>query len=135
VSAGDTPALPCWQHTLCTLLSDHIWPHLSAPSKQRLRLTSRALKEAADSSVHRVQLVTARNVMKWGTLKCWQPRQLVILPNALHTSGWEHLGTQPHPRLVIQRFTARLEAVIVHAPVMPELLMQVMSYVRALLSA
>jgi hypothetical protein len=62
--------------------------------------------------------------MEWGKLKCWQPRQLVVLPEALYSSGWEYLQTQPHHIPTI----ARLEAVTVHVPVFPETLMQVMSY-------
>jgi hypothetical protein len=75
-----------------------------------------------------VQLVTEVNVMDWRSLRCWQPRQLVFLPGALSQFAWEYLkNTQPHPRPAIARFISKLEVITVHAPVMPELLIQVMS--------
>jgi hypothetical protein len=61
--------------------------------------------------------------MEWESAKCWQPRQLVLLPRALYTAGWQYLGIHRSPGLA--RFIARLEAVTVHAPVMPEPLIQV----------
>jgi hypothetical protein len=119
--AAETP--PRLEYTLCILLSDHIWPHLSDPTKRSLRLVSKSVREAVDCNVTRVELTSSRDVAAWRDTKCWQPKELVIHTEAVSSSGWEYLGS-PLVSPVLGSL-AKLQAVSVHAPEVPQALFQV----------
>jgi hypothetical protein len=118
--------IPCWEHTLITLLSDHIWPHLSAPSKQRLRLTSRSLKAAVDSNVECVELTSYNDVWPLRHMKRWKPRRLVVHSEALgqfwDTAMWV---ATPGVQSINGPWTERLDTLILREVRIPKTTTQV----------
>jgi hypothetical protein len=105
----ETPA-SC-EHMLCTLLSNHIWPHLSHVSKQRLRHTSRALRAEVDRNISCLEVRSTKHVMGLDSVP-WQPKSLMVCAEAGTDMGWLYLKAGSSTGGI--RAISQLQALVIH---------------------
>jgi hypothetical protein len=118
-----TPAVS-WEHTWVTLLSGHIWPHLGYLSKQRLRLTSKALRAEVDRSISQLELFSVNDLMRLARVP-WQLRTLAVHPAAASDLGWLYLKAASNASGL--HCIAKMQALVLHKAKFSHAMQQVSS--------